>query len=101
MDKIYIYLENGTFLEANSFGASGTHVGELVFNTSMTGYQEITTDPSYAGQFVTFTCPEIGNVGVNEADMESSKVHCKEHLLKGQADILTCPDKWNTISTNP
>jgi serine/threonine-protein kinase HipA len=57
MEKIYIYLENGTFLEADSFGASGTSVGEIVFNTSLTGYQEITTDPSYAGQFITFTMP--------------------------------------------
>ena len=77
MDNVYIYLENGTFLEGKSFGASGTLVGEIVFNTSLTGYQEIVTDPSYAGQFVTFTMPEIGNVGVNENDSESSKVHCK------------------------
>lgn len=77
MEKIYIYLENGTYLEAKSFGAKGTAVGEIVFNTSMTGYQEIITDPSYAGQFVTFTAPEIGNVGVNEKDNESLKAHCK------------------------
>ncbi|MBT3280993.1 MAG: glutamine-hydrolyzing carbamoyl-phosphate synthase small subunit [Campylobacteraceae bacterium] len=82
MNKIYIYLENGTFLEANSFGASGTAVGEIVFNTSMTGYQEIITDPSYAGQFVTFTTPEIGNVGVNDDDMESTKAHCKGVLVR-------------------
>lgn len=77
MENIYIYLENGTYLEAKSFGAKGTAVGEIVFNTSMTGYQEIITDPSYAGQFVTFTAPEIGNVGVNENDNESTKAHCK------------------------
>jgi len=77
MKNIYIYLENGTFLTGKSFGAEGTHVGEIVFNTSLTGYQEIITDPSYAGQFVTFTMPEIGNVGVNENDNESSKAHCK------------------------
>ncbi len=77
MEKVYIYLENGTFLEADSFGASGTSVGEIVFNTSMTGYQEIITDPSYAGQFITFTSPEIGNVGVNEDDNESKTIHCK------------------------
>jgi len=82
MAKIWIYLENGTFLEANSFGASGTAVGEIVFNTSMTGYQEIITDPSYAGQFVTFTTPEIGNVGVNDDDSESSKAHCKGVLVR-------------------
>jgi len=77
MEKIYIYLENGTYLEAKSFGASGTNVGEIVFNTSMSGYQEIITDPSYAGQFITFTAPEIGNVGVNDDDNESNKAWCK------------------------
>ena len=82
MQKVWIYLENGTFLEANSFGAQGTSVGEIVFNTSLTGYQEIITDPSYAGQFITFTMPEIGNVGVNEDDMESSKAHCKGVLVR-------------------
>jgi carbamoyl-phosphate synthase small subunit len=82
MQNIYIYLENGTFLEAKSFGAKGTAVGEIVFNTSMTGYQEIITDPSYAGQFVTFTAPEIGNVGVNEDDNESTQAHCKGVLVR-------------------
>ena len=77
MQKVWIYIENGTFLEANSFGATGTSVGEIVFNTSLTGYQEIISDPSYAGQFVTFTMPEIGNVGVNADDMESSTAYCK------------------------
>ena len=73
--KAWIYIENGLFLEAKAFGAPGTKVGEIVFNTSMTGYQEIITDPSYAGQFVVFTMPEIGIVGTNPEDMESSKVH--------------------------
>ena len=82
MQKVWIYLENGTFLEANSFGATGTTVGEIVFNTSLTGYQEIITDPSYAGQFVTFTMPEIGNVGVNADDMESSTAYCKGILVR-------------------
>ncbi len=82
MQKIYIYIENGIFLEAKSFGAKGTVVGEIVFNTSLTGYQEIITDPSYAGQFITFTMPEIGNVGINDDDMESSKVHCKGVLVR-------------------
>ena len=86
MEKVYIYIENGTYLEANSFGAKGTSVGEIVFNTSMTGYQEITTDPSYAGQFVTFTMPEIGNVGVNDNDMESNNAHCKGILVRAYND---------------
>jgi len=82
MRKIWIYLENGVFLEANSFGADNTSVGEIVFNTSMSGYQEIMSDPSYAGQFVTFTMPEIGNVGVNEQDMESSNAHAKGMIVR-------------------
>ena len=82
MKKIYIYLENGTYLEANSFGATGTSVGEIVFNTSLTGYQEIMSDPSYAGQFVTFTMPEIGNVGVNSQDMESKSAHAKGMIVR-------------------
>ncbi len=82
MKKVWLYLENGTFLEAKSFGAEGTSVGEIVFNTSMSGYQEIMSDPSYAGQFVTFTMPEIGNVGVNEQDMESKSAHAKGMLVR-------------------
>jgi carbamoyl-phosphate synthase small subunit len=77
MQKIWIYLENGIFLEAKSVGATGTLVGEIVFNTSMPGYQEIITDPSYAGQFITFTMPEIGNVGVNSDDNESEIIYSK------------------------
>ena len=82
LKKVYIYLENGTYLTANSFGANGTTVGEIVFNTSMSGYQEIMSDPSYAGQFVTFTMPEIGNVGVNKQDMESLKAHAKGMIVR-------------------
>jgi carbamoyl-phosphate synthase small subunit len=82
MRKVSVYLENGLFIEARSFGAEGTSVGEIVFNTSMTGYQEIVTDPSYAGQFVTFTMPEIGNVGCNGEDMESRAAFCKGILVR-------------------
>jgi len=82
LKTVYIYLENGTFLEAQSFGAEGTSVGEIVFNTSLSGYQEIMSDPSYAGQFVTFTMPEIGNVGVNDDDMESTGAHAKGMLVR-------------------
>jgi carbamoyl-phosphate synthase small subunit len=87
MQSVYIYFENGLFLEAKSFGASGTKVGEIVFNTSMTGYQEIVTDPSYAGQFVTFTMPEIGNVGCNAEDMESKGAWCKGIIVRQYQDI--------------
>lgn len=82
MKKAYLYFANGLFLEAWSFGAEGTSVGEVVFNTSMSGYQEIITDPSYAGQFVTFTMPEIGIVGTNAKDMESRGAFCKGVILK-------------------
>ena len=80
--KVSILLENGMFFEARGFGASKTEVGEIVFNTSMTGYQEIITDPSYAGQFVVFTMPEIGNVGVNQDDMESKKAWLKGVIVR-------------------
>ncbi len=86
MNPVYIYLENGTFLEASSFGAETTLVGEIVFNTSMSGYQEIMSDPSYAGQFVTFTAPEIGNVGVNGEDMESTSAHAKGMIVRQYQD---------------
>ena len=82
MKPVWIYLENGTFLEAKSFGAQTTLTGEIVFNTSLTGYQEIVTDPSYAGQFVTFTMPEIGNVGVNAQDMESIGAYAKGIIVR-------------------
>lgn len=82
LKKVYIYLENGIYFEANSFGAEGTVTGEIVFNTSMSGYQEIASDPSYAGQFVTFTAPEIGNVGVNLQDMESKAAFAKGIIVR-------------------
>ena len=62
---------DGTVLEGFGFGATGQAVGEVCFNTAMTGYQEILTDPSYAGQIITFTFPHIGNVGTNEEDIET------------------------------
>ena len=68
----FLALEDGTFFEGLSIGAHGEMDGEVVFNTSITGYQEILTDPSYRGQIVTMTYPEIGNVGINEQDLESS-----------------------------
>jgi len=82
LKPLWIYLEDGTFLKANSFGSSGTRVGEIVFNTSMSGYQEIMSDPSYAGQFVVFTMPEIGIVGINDDDMESKGVHASGMIVR-------------------
>jgi carbamoyl-phosphate synthase small subunit len=66
-----LVLADGTILEGEGFGASGQAVGEVCFNTAMTGYQEILTDPSYAGQIITFTFPHIGNVGTNDEDIET------------------------------
>lgn len=77
-----IYLEDGTTFVGKGFGAKGTAVGELVFNTSLTGYQEILTDPSYAGQVITLTYPLIGNYGVNQFDEESDKIHAKGLVVK-------------------
>ncbi len=80
--KALIALEDGTLFEGRSFTGPGEAVGEIVFNTSMSGYQEILTDPSYTGQIVTMTYPLIGNYGVNSADMESAGVHPKAFLIK-------------------
>jgi len=82
MQKIYIYLENGTFLEASSFGANGTKTGKLIFNNATFGYQEIITDPSNAGLFINFTAVEIGNTGANKVDFESSKAHAIGVLVR-------------------
>ncbi|PAF47553.1 carbamoyl phosphate synthase small subunit [Helicobacter sp. 12S02634-8] len=82
MRAVYLYFENGLFLQGESFGAEGTSVGEMVFNTSMTGYQEIISDPSYAGQFVIFSMPEIGIVGTNPLDMESRAGFCKGIIVR-------------------
>jgi len=82
MREVYLYFENGVYMQAGAFGAEGTSVGEVVCNTSLSGYQEIITDPSYAGQFITFTMPEIGCVGVNKEDFESTRVHCKGVIVR-------------------
>ena len=68
-----LVLADGTVIEGKGAGAAGIAVGEVCFNTAMTGYQEILTDPSYAGQIITFTFPHIGNVGTNAEDMESGE----------------------------
>ncbi|MEA2709064.1 MAG: carbamoyl-phosphate synthase small subunit [Phycisphaerales bacterium] len=75
-------LEDGAVFTGRSFGAAGTTEGEVVFNTSMTGYQEILTDPSYAGQIVTMTYPLIGNYGINRQDVESKKPHVAGFIVK-------------------
>lgn len=75
-------LENGTVFTGENFGANGEISGEVVFNTSLSGYQEIITDPSYAGQIVTMTYPLIGNYGVNEEDLESAAPHVSGFIVK-------------------
>ena len=77
-----LVLEDGTQFHGRAIGATGTAVGEVVFNTSMTGYQEILTDPSYSRQIVTLTYPHIGNVGTNAADEESSQVHAQGLVIR-------------------
>ena len=82
-------LEDGRVFTGQSFGATGTTTGEVVFNTSMTGYQEILTDPSYCGQIVTMTYPEIGNYGVNEEDVESAKTHLSGFVVRSLSPIAS------------
>jgi len=82
MNRAIIYLEDGTYFEGRSLCVTGEISGEVVFNTAMSGYQEVLTDPSYAGQIVTMTYPLIGNYGVNEEDIESDKVHVKGFVVK-------------------
>ena len=75
-------LADGTVFQGNSIGASGHTSGEVVFNTAMTGYQEILTDPSYSRQIVTLTYPHIGNTGVNPEDVESNKIHAAGLIIR-------------------
>jgi len=84
--KALIGLEDGTVMTARSFTGPGEAVGEIVFNTSMSGYQEVLTDPSYTGQLVTMTYPLIGNYGVNPEDMESAGVHPRAFLVREYQD---------------
>src|SRR5262250_1166338 len=80
--KAMLALADGRIFEGTAFGAEGEAVGEVVFNTSMTGYQEILTDPSYEGQIVAMTYPEIGNVGVNPEDVESKKPFMRGFIVR-------------------
>lgn len=94
-----LVLADGTVFEGFGFGAVGSAVGEVCFNTSMTGYQEILTDPSYAGQFITFTFPHIGNVGVNDEDQEqlpAGEAFTGARGLIVKADI-TEPSNWRAL----
>ena len=93
-----LVLEDGTVFEGDSIGAPGLSVGEVVFNTAMTGYQEILTDPSYCQQIVTLTYPHIGNYGVNEEDVEASKVHAAGLIIK---DLPVLASNFRQTATLP
>src|SRR4249919_2017617 len=80
--RALLALEDGRIFEGQSFGAGGTAVGEICFNTSMTGYQEVVTDPSYHGQIVAMTYPLIGNYGTNAADAESRSPHVRGFVIE-------------------
>ena len=82
-------LQDGTIFHGTSIGADGQTIGEVVFNTAMTGYQEILTDPSYCRQIVTLTYPHIGNTGTNSEDMESSKVHASGLIVRDSSLVTS------------
>ncbi len=94
--KAILYLEDGTAYEGTSFGAASETLGEVVFNTSMTGYQEILTDPSYAGQIVVMTHPEIGNYGTNEEDRESRQPFVEGFVVRECSRVFS---NWRGEST--
>ncbi len=91
--KAVLALEDGKAFEGWSFGAPGERTGEVVFNTSMTGYQEVLTDPSYKGQIVTMTYPLIGNYGVNDEDLESTHPHVEGFVVKEHCPF---PSNWRS-----
>ncbi len=91
-------LEDGTVFRGISIGASGVTTGEIVFNTAMTGYQEILTDPSYARQIVTLTCPHIGNTGVTPEDMESDSIHAAGLVIR---DLPLAYSSWRASHSLP
>lgn len=94
--KAILALADGTVFEGYSFGAEGEATGEVVFNTSMCGYQEILTDPSYKGQMVAMTCAQIGNYGVDEEDIESSRLWLDGFIVKEYCDY---PSNWRSNQT--
>src|SRR5581483_6251889 len=89
-------LEDGTWVRGQAAGAEGEAAGEVVFNTSMSGYQEILTDPSYAGQIVTMTCPEIGNYGVSGEDVESRAPQVAGFIIRDESPMAS---NWRAEST--
>src|SRR3954453_17489270 len=94
--RAILALEDGRHFIGEAFGATATSVGEVCFNTSMTGYQEVLTDPSYRGQIVAMTCPQIGNYGVNALDCGSPQHHVRGFVIEKLSPI---PSNWR--STGP
>jgi carbamoyl-phosphate synthase small subunit len=93
MKKTFLILEDGNVYKGVSFGAIGEAIGEVCFNTGMTGYQEILTDPSYSQQIVTMAFPHIGNYGINKDDTESSKIQVAGFIIKEETSI---PSSWRS-----
>ncbi|MEY2546775.1 MAG: carbamoyl-phosphate synthase small subunit [Verrucomicrobiota bacterium] len=91
--RAILALEDGRHFAGESFGATGTRVGEICFNTSMTGYQEVLTDPSYRGQIVAMTYPLIGNYGVNSLDQESASPHVRGFVIE---ELSEAPSNWRS-----
>ena len=96
--KAQLVLEDGRVFGGESFGGEGTRVGEVCFNTSMTGYQEVLTDPSYYGQIVAMTYPLIGNYGINEADNESAHPQVKGFVIEELSEL---PSSWRSQTSLP
>jgi carbamoyl-phosphate synthase small subunit len=94
--KAILLLEDGTVFEGRAFGSKGQECGEVVFNTSMTGYQEILTDPSYHEQIITMTYPLIGNYGTNQDDWESGKIYARGLIVKENCNY---PSSWRSGQT--
>src|SRR3954447_831923 len=95
-DPAVLVLEDGTRYEGRAFGARGRTLGEAVFATGMTGYQETLTDPSYAGQIVVMTAPHIGNTGVNGEDDESSRIWVAGYVVR---DPARRPANWRATGS--
>lgn len=96
MKKAILVLEDGTTFEGRAIGAEGTTLGEVVFSTCMTGYQEMLTDPSFAGQLLTLTYPLIGNYGIAPQDFESKKVQAQGFIVK---ELCEAPSNWRSNGT--
>ena len=95
-DKAWLALEDGTMMEGRACGAAGETTGEAVFNTAMTGYQEILTDPSYCGQLVAMTYPQIGNCGITARDHESPRPRLSGFIVR---ELCRAPSNWESVGS--